>query len=219
MPQASSKSARDNTRYVLQFMVEVIRRNRETGAIGPSGRELARVVSSMARLDEARVIVEFGPGTGVFTEEIERVRRRDASFLAVEVNPEFVKATRRRCPSVSVIEGSAAETPRYLREHGFEHCDTIISGLPWTRFPDRLQDEILHAAYESLRPGGLFITFAYSISPLVPSGRKFFRGKLLRKFPHLERTRHIWKNFPPCVVYIGRKPMEADSTAEPRSTA
>ena len=186
-------------------MKEVIRANKSTGAIAPSGRQLADTVTDMAQVHQSNVIVEYGPGTGVFTEAILLKKRPDAYFIALEVNEEFVKATQERCPGVHVYHDCAQNARRYLEEAGYDGCDTIVSGLPWTRFDDELQDEILQATYDVLVPGGRFVTFAYAVSPFVPSGRKFFREKLVAQFGPVERSEHIWKNFPPCVVFIAEK--------------
>lgn len=187
------------------FMKGVFFANRTTGAIAPSGKKLAEVVTDMAQLQGAKVIVEYGPGTGVFTEVIQQKMDADACFIALEVNPEFVEATRKRCPNIKVYEDSAQHALKYVKEAGHEYCDVIVSGLPWTRFDDALQDEILDATFDALRPGGRFVTFAYATSPLVPSGSKFFEGKLPKRFPKTSVSKPIWDNFPPCLVYIAEK--------------
>lgn len=188
------------------FMGEIIRANKTTGAIAPSSRALADAITDLAPLKEAKVIVEFGPGTGVFTEYIYNKKRTDAFFLAIEINPAFVEATRKKCPNVNVVQDSAENTLKYLKEAGFDSCDVIISGLPWTRFEDELQDRLLQATYDCLREQGKFLTFAYCFSPLVPSGKKFFKKKLPEKFNgKCVRSPIIWRNFPPCHVYICEK--------------
>ena len=200
--QTDASSPSKNGAYALEFMKGVLKSWKITGAVGPSSRWLAEEVTEHANLRDSDVIVEFGPGTGVFTEVIARKAREDAHFIAVEINPEFAEATRRRCPGVKVITGSAGETSRFLSEDGFDHCDVIVSGLPWTVFPESLQDTILDAAYAALRPGGRFVTFAYTLSPLFESGRRFFHGKLPSKFESVTRSKAIWKNIPPAHVYI-----------------
>ena len=186
-------------------MREVFRANKSTGAFAPSSKALAEIVTECAGLDHAGVIVEYGPGTGVFTRAIERKMNPKALFIALEVNEEFVKATQKSCKRVHVYHDGAQNTAKYLKQHGVDCCDTIISGLPWSRFSDKLQDEILEATYDVLCPGGKFITFAYSASPYLPSGKKFFQGKLQRCFPHVRKSKQIWKNFPPSVVFICEK--------------
>lgn len=190
----------------LTFMMEVVRENKKTGALGPSSKALAEVVTDIARLPGAKTIVEYGSGEGVFTEAIARKMDGDALFIAMEIIPTLVEATRKRCPGIKVVHDGAQNALRHLKEAGRDHCDAIVSGLPWTRFEEGLQDEILNATYEVLAPGGRFVTFAYAFSPIFPSGRRFFKGKLPQMFPGVRRVGPIWKNFPPCHVYIAEKP-------------
>lgn len=190
------------------FLREVLLANRSTGAIGPSSRKLAEAITELAELSGNKVLVEYGPGTGVFTEVILQRKDPDAILLALEVNERFVESTQRRCPEANVVHDGAQNAVNHLREMGHEQCDLIISGLPWTRFGEALQDEILNATYEVLRPGGRFLTFGYSFSPLLPAGKRFFKGKLNDKFDHVRRSKTIWKNLPPCSVYIADKKAE-----------
>ena len=191
--------------FMFTFLKEVIVANQTTGAIGPSSQALAQAVTQMAQVKQAQVIVEYGPGTGVFTEEILKQKDPDAFFIAMEVNESFVEATRARCPEAQVVHDSAGNAIKYLTEAGHDHCDAIVSGLPWTRFDEALQDELLEATWNVLRPGGHFVTFGYSFSPLLPSGKRFFKGKLRERFPNTKVSETIWKNFPPCRVYIAEK--------------
>ena len=135
----------------LTFMMEVIRENKTTGALGPSSKALAEVVTDIARLSGAKAIVEYGSGEGVFTEAIARKMDDDALFIAMEINPALVEATRKRCPGVNVVYDGAQNALRHLKSSGRDHCDAIVSGLPWTRFDEGLQDEILDATYEVFR--------------------------------------------------------------------
>ncbi len=189
----------------MTFMKEVIRENKTTGAFAPSSRELADAITDLAQLRGARAVAEYGPGNGVFTEVILQKLDPGAFFVSLEVNPHLVAATRKRCPRANVVQDSAANVGKYLREAGHDSCEVIISGLPWTRFGEGLQDEILNATHEALAPGGRFLTFAYAMSPMIPSGRRFLAGKLPAKFAKVRRVGPIWKNVPPCFVYIATK--------------
>ena len=189
----------------LTFWRQAILPRRYTGAIAPSGKMLADRMTEDAGVADANVIVEFGPGTGALTEVILSKKNPDAHFMALEVNAEFVQATRRRCPGATVHHDCASNTLKYLREAGHDHCDTIVSGLPWTIFDDELQDEILDAAHEVLCPGGRFVTFVYVTSPLLPAGRKFLNVKLPTKFSRVSSGPCIWNNIPPSKVYVAEK--------------
>jgi phospholipid N-methyltransferase len=189
----------------LTFWRQAILPKRYTGAIAPSGKMLADRMTDDAEIANAKVIVEFGPGTGVFTEAILSKKNPDAEFMALELNPEFVEATRRRCPQATVHHDCASNTLKYLKESGHDYCDTNISGLPWTIFEEAVQDEILDAAHKVLRPGGRFVTFVYMTSPLVPAGRKFLKEKLPSKFSRVTSGPCIWNNIPPSKVFVAEK--------------
>jgi phospholipid N-methyltransferase len=183
-----------------RFLKNFIRRPVETGAIVASSRELAGVITEVARLDGAEVVVELGPGAGVFTEAIARRIDPGAAFLSIEINPEFVEATRARCPGVTVVHDSAVNTDAHLHDLGFDGCDRIICGLPWASFSEALQDEILETVTRILRPGGRFVTFAYRQGLLLPGGWRF-RKKLENCFLRVTTTRTVWMNVPPAFVY------------------
>jgi phospholipid N-methyltransferase len=161
-------------------------------------------MTDTARLSDADVIVEWGTGNGVITERILQKKTPNAGFLAVELNEEFVTATRRRCPTAKIVHDSAAHTRKHLSDHGWRGCDRLVCGLPWAAFPEKLQDDLLDTMYDVLNPGGIFVTFAYLQGLLLPAGQRF-RKKLRARFPQVTRTRTIWMNFPPAFVYCVRK--------------
>jgi phospholipid N-methyltransferase len=188
----------------FDFIKQFITHPTQTGAIWPSSTELAKVITDAAGLAEASVIVEWGPGTGVFTEQILLKMPQDALFFAMELNPDFVTATQTRCRGVQIYHDSATETPRHLAQHGKSHCDTVICGLPWAAFDEALQDALLDTLIDILQPGARFLTFAYLQGLLLPAGRRF-RKKLQSRFSHVTTTRTVWRNTPPAFVYVATK--------------
>lgn len=195
---------------LFDFFKEYLASPKYVGGFAPSSRGLAEMVTDAAHVSEADVVVEFGPGTGVFTEVIARKLKKDARFFAIELREDFVKAVRKRCPGVQVHHDSATNTKKCLAEMGLEHCDCIVSGLPFTLFEDELQDEILATVMDVLKPGGRFVTFAYFISPYAKQGRKF-KAKLQERFGEVDKTRIVWMNFLPAFAYCCVKPSEGKS--------
>lgn len=189
---------RDN----LKFLIEFARRPRNTGAIAPSSRYLAREIVAEIGLEEASLVVEYGPGSGAFTGEIVRRMPDDADFIALENNPEMIGMLRRAHPEVSVVHESIARATDVLREHGWEPpaVDAIVSGLPWASFDEDLQDRLLEATVDILRPGAHFATFAYIHGMVLPSARSF-RQKLDRHFDEVTTSPIVWRNLPPAFVY------------------
>lgn len=182
------------------FLREFLRAPHKIGAIAPSSQALAGQIVQLANASESSVIVEYGAGTGVFTEEILRRKKPDASFLAIESNPALVQILRQRFPQLIILENSVEETPRLLQQFQFAHADTIISGLPWSSFSEELQNRILEATLQALRPGGVFATFAYLTGLPLPAGVRF-RRKIKKLFSEVSISPVIWQNLPPAIIY------------------
>jgi phosphatidylethanolamine/phosphatidyl-N-methylethanolamine N-methyltransferase len=185
----------------IVFIRQFVRHPGQTGALAPSSKGLAELITDAAGLGDASAVVEWGPGTGVFTEKIFQKKRPDALFFALEMNGDFVAATQARCPEAMVYHDSAVNTPRYLAQHGRTHCDCVLCGLPWASFPESLQDSLLDTLTAILRPTGRFLTFAYLQGLLLPAGQRF-RKKLRSRFAHVTTTRTVWANLPPAFVYV-----------------
>lgn len=182
------------------FLKEFFRAPQSIGAIVPSSSILAREIVEMADVAESSVIVEYGAGTGVFTEEVLRRKKPDAAFLAIESNPAMVQILRQRFPELTILENSVEETPRLLRQFQFARADSIVSGLPWSSFSDELQTHLLKATLRTLRPGGVFATFAYLTGLALPAGTTF-RRKIRRFFSEVSISPVIWQNLPPAIIY------------------
>jgi phosphatidylethanolamine/phosphatidyl-N-methylethanolamine N-methyltransferase len=186
------------------FLKQFLAHPATIGAVAASSRRLADLITETAELPQARMVVEWGAGTGVFTERILRKLPSSAGFLALELNPAFAEATMRRCPGARVVTDSALHSERYLKELGFDQCDRVVSGLPWGTFPDALQKELLGVLDRILAPGGIFVTFAYPQGFLLSNAWRF-RRSLRSLFVELKTTRLVWANFPPAFVYRAKK--------------
>ena len=100
-----------------------------TAAVAPSSRFLAQAMVEPLPMAEARLIVEFGPGTGVMTRRLLAAARSDAKLLAFEINPRFVDYLREeitdprleiiaagaRVPAPNCAEGVASRSTRCCR--------------------------------------------------------------------------------------------------------
>lgn len=186
---------------ISQFLSNPLR----TGAVAPPSEEIARLIVDTADLQSAKTVVELGSGTGVFTERIIGRISDGTLFFAIEINQFFAEKTKKRCPQVQVYNDSAANVKKYLKMHNASGCDCIISGLPWTFFEKKVQEDILDTVVDALNPGGEFLASAYLHGPLFfPSGRRF-KKMLHERFSEVNTTRIIWNNLPPGLVYHCRK--------------
>lgn len=182
------------------FFREFLLNWKTTGAIAPSSPALARLVVSSANVAAAGNILEVGTGTGAFTGVIHDLLPPGARYLGLDLNKEFIASLKIRFPFMR-FEAVAAQEFDYAAFLGADaRFDTIISGLPWAAFPEPLQISILDHVLPWLRPGGTFVTFAYTGFHLLPAGRRF-RTLLQRRCLHLHTTRTVFNNLPPAFVY------------------
>ena len=66
------------------FLLQYITHPRTVGAILPSSKRLARKMVESIDFENAKCIVELGPGTGVFTENILKKRNKDTIIILIE---------------------------------------------------------------------------------------------------------------------------------------
>jgi len=148
-------------------------------------------------------LAEYGPGTGPFTEEIQR--RIDGAveggitFFAVERNEQLAGVLRGRFPELRLVVDSVENIERVCRDLHVDRLDAIVSGLPWASFPEDLQKRILDATMRVLRPGGQLVTFAYQIGRYTRAGKRFAR-LLPTYFSSVSRSSLVWRNLPPAYV-------------------
>jgi len=185
---------------LFRLLDQFVKAPRDTGSIVPSSQALAKTLLSDAEVSRWNTVVEFGPGTGVFTEHLVKLVGASSVFFAMEINPFLARQARLRCPQAQVHTASATDIVEYLGRHGLRHCDCIVSSLPWGSLKPELQDAIFAAILDALPAGGKFVTFTYAGVPLMPAGRAF-KQRLVDNFSNVHTSPIVWKNFPPALVY------------------
>lgn len=180
---------------VIHFIREYIRHPRAVGAIMPSSKSLAKRMIRPIPFNKITCIIEYGPGTGVFTEEIIQNKHKDTVFLAIEANESFYKILKKKyehIENVHIIHGAVEDIDHYVQQCGLSKVDYIVSGLPFTSLPKITSTRILEKTASLLGREGKFITFQYS-----KVKRSFFES-FFNKI-HYER---VYKNVPPAYVFI-----------------
>ena len=184
---------------MANFLLEYLRHPRRVGAVAPSGKGLAEKMMEPIDFDRAECIVEYGPGTGSFTEELCRRKRPETRLVLIEQNREFFETLKERFGQVEnlvIIRGTAAKADQYLRRLGIDQADYIVSGLPFASLPKELSVQIFQATLRSLAVEGRFITFQYTLVK-----EKFFREYFLLEDMLFEK-----KNLPPAFVFVCARP-------------
>jgi phospholipid N-methyltransferase len=150
----------------FSFIWQYLTRPRTVGAVLPSSKYLAQKMMQPIDFTRARCIVEYGPGTGVFTERLINMRQAGTVILVIERNETFCDILREKFAGetdVHIISDSAEQIREHLHTYGFDYADYIVSGLPFASLPSHVTANILTQTKKYLRPNGRFITFQYTL--------------------------------------------------------
>ncbi|PVZ08480.1 phospholipid N-methyltransferase [Actinomycetospora cinnamomea] len=198
-------SAVSPVRDLVTFLSSAVRSPAVIGAVAPSGRALSDLLASVVPADGRPVVVELGPGTGVVSGAVRRRLPLGGRHLAVEIDPGMVEHLRGTRPWLEVVQGDAADLQKLLADAGVDRVDAVVSGLPWTLFPENAQRGIIEQVTRVLAPGAPFTTFAYSHVRVLPTQRRF-RAVLEEAFSEVRVTPTVWRNLPPALAYQCRHP-------------
>jgi len=188
----------------FRLMRQFLKSPQSVGILVPSSRELATAMLEPVDFANLSTIIEFGPGTGAITTSIVERLPSTARYIGIELNSEFHKILTTRFPQLTFVNKSADDTEAILKSFGVDRVDAIICGLPWASLPSGVQPAILNAAQRCLKPGGVFITYAY-LQGLVLPGAWALRRRLRNRFSSITTTRIVWNNMPPAFAYVCRR--------------
>lgn len=177
----------------LLFFSEYLKNLRTVGAVAPSSRYLARKMVAPIDFTRAKFIIEYGPGTGVFTAELLKRMQPGTKLLVIETNEAFyakLQAKYANHPDVEIINASAEHADTLRLERELPAPDYIVSGLPFAALPAETSAKILSMTAQLLDGKGEFITFQYTRLKF-----KFFESY----FKNIEVTREI-RNVPPAYI-------------------
>ncbi len=175
---------------------------REIGSLVPDSRFCVRTLLKGVPFDTARVIYEYGAGSGRVTREILRRRRSDSILVAFEKNRNLYRKLEKNLREDNFFllnSDLLTSPPPDLPEGVAGPADCIISTLPCSSLDfDRL---IRRAVIPHLVPGtGVFVQYTHTISVF-----KGFRARtVLSRYFRQVRSSLSLANIPPAVVYTCR---------------
>ncbi|MCE5293287.1 MAG: methyltransferase domain-containing protein [Chlamydiales bacterium] len=155
---------KDNMKFLGEFILHPTR----VGAILPSSEGLAKEISSEIPKDlkaTPRLILEVGPGTGIFSDKIiKRMNPQDELHL-VEFDETFANQLKERYKHISnvkVIQGDILQ-----HENKGVQYDYVISGLPLNGFKADFVSRVFDKFTQLTKPGGKISYFEYLGIPTI----------------------------------------------------
>ena len=178
----------------ILFLKKFIDEPKKIGSLTPSSRFLANRMVKNLPWENFSCVAELGAGTGTFTERIVERKTPDCKFLVVEQDFSMRRMLEEKYPSLA-FDAFAEDLNTTLRDLDYPSADCVISGLPFANMDDELRREIIENVYRSLKPGGFFVMFQYSLQ----------MRNLLKEYFATVKISYFLLNLPPAFVYMCRK--------------
>ena len=193
---------------LVTFAAGALGNLKQTAAIAPSSKQLAKAMVEPLRSTARRYVIEFGPGTGVMTREILRCMPSDGILLAFEINPQFVEYLRETISDerLQVVHAAAETVTAELDRRGIAEVDAVVSSLGIANMDTAAVDAIFRPLRPYLNPDGAITQFQYVYRIKLHDGRVeyFNTGSLMRRYFSRVRSSCVWLNLPPAFVITCR---------------
>jgi phospholipid N-methyltransferase len=183
-----------NADSTIVFARNFFKNPRMLGSVIPSSRFLINQLLRDVDWENARVIVEIGPGTGTITRQVLRRMRPDATLVAFEINDDFVRHLKKNFhdPRLRVLHRSGAEIDAGLRELGLGSADYVIAGIPFSIMSDEDRVAVLRNSRDALADDGTMLVYQFSNKVRADLEKLF--GRVKRMFePRNVLPAHVFK--------------------------
>lgn len=172
-------------------------RDKQVASITPTSSFGIEKVCSKINFTKRNVVIEYGPGTGVFTKYLLDHLTADSLLIVIERNEDFINILAKTFndPRLVVHHESAENVSQLLRLSGEEKADYVLSGIPFSFLPHELRDSIVSRSYACLRKGGKFL--AYQTFFQMDRYLKVY----LEKYFAEVNTEFFFRNAPPLRVF------------------
>ena len=176
-----------------KFFNDFLKERKTVGAVSPSSKFLMKKMLAPINFEKAKVIVELGPGNGVFTKGLLDRMNSNAKLISFELSENFYKHInlKIRDERLILINDSADKLEKYLKVEGISEVDYVVSSLPLAVIPEEVKTKVLNACVKVLGEKGKYIQFQYSLNAKKLLQSKF--NDVSHKF--------VPVNIPPAFVY------------------
>ncbi len=148
-------------------------------------------------LNDRKVIVEYGPGTGVFTGILLNYMTENSRLIAIERNQNFCHILQKHLPDprLEIFYDCAENILDILKGCKEAEADYVLSGIPFSFLSPDERVRLLKDTYAALKTGGKFL--AYQNFFQLP---EFLKNHLEDIFQNV-KTKYVLQSFPPLVLF------------------
>ena len=187
----------------LFFLRRFLSDPKGVAALCPSSRFLSQRMLFRANVESGHSVLELGPGTGAFTEQIAKRKRAgaDIRYLGIERDPQMHAFLCERYPELNFVVGDAVDVDQIVKDSGLPPATFVMCGVPLILMPRDEIRRVLLSVCSCMARGGTFRLFSY-LHCCLSSKAIYLRAQVRDVFNHVQIVSEL-RNLPPALVIAG----------------
>lgn len=147
----------------LEFFKTFVK-DKDVASVIPTSLRCVKKVCTNIDFSRDFLLVEYGPGNGVFTKYIVSKMSEGSRLILVEANEDFAAGLRESIsdPRVTIHNILAGDVESVLKQEDVGGVDYVLSGIPFSFLKKDRKIAVLNATKSILKPDGLFLAYQTS---------------------------------------------------------
>lgn len=139
-------------------------KDRDVASVIPTSLRCVKKVCTHIDFSKDFLLVEYGPGNGVFTKYLLEKMTPGSRLVLVEANKDFVEELKDtiKDPRVQINNILAGDVESVLEPEDIGNVDYVLSGIPFSFLKKERKHEVLTATKRILKDGGKFVAYQTS---------------------------------------------------------
>ncbi len=186
-----SKPAYPSNFYQQLFMLlRCFIEDPKVASIAPTPQTIARQIARSALTENARLIMEWGVGTGAITKSLLELLPHDGRVLGCDTNSNLALFVGDELNDERFyVWNETAEDCTQRLIHRGQKVDSLITGIPMGNMADEVMLSLLDLAKQALKPGGRLLIYQTWLPPFFSCKRIIDLSK--KDFTLIEQQRHL----------------------------
>jgi phospholipid N-methyltransferase len=176
----------------IDFLKTFIK-DRDVASVTPTSLHCVKKVCTNIDFNKDFILVEYGPGDGVFSKYLIDKMSAGSKLILIELNEDFaghLKATINDT-RVEIHNVPAGDVESVLDSEYIGNVDYVLSGIPFSFLKKERKKVVLNATKKIMKDGGLFLAYQTS---------GHLKKPVMEVFGNYE-TDFVPLNIPPYFVY------------------
>jgi len=176
----------------IDFLKTFIK-DRDVASVTPTSQHCVKKVCTNIDFNKDFILVEYGPGDGVFSKYLLENMSPNSKLILIELNEDFFIHLNDTFsdPRIEIYNVPAGEVESVLHPDDIGNIDYVLSGIPFSFLKKERKKIVLNATKNILKDGGLFLAYQTS---------GHLKKPVMEVFGNYE-TDFVPLNIPPYFVY------------------